>query len=135
MPDKQSFKLNVISDLPLVVVFGADFAGAPSLIRRLTGEGLSVLAVASDPDAIKDIASDPIYICDYEGWSEVLEQKDPDYIVDFEGDQGIKLAEKYNIRMLRVIQPNENIEQCESDLKIKKGLIGGWHKLVTFMVH
>lgn len=120
MPEKQSFKLNVISDLPLAVVFGADFAGAPSLIQRLTGEGLSVLAVAADPAAVKDISSDSIYICGYENWPEVLEQKDPDYVVDFEGSQGIKLAEKYNIRILRVVQPNEDIGQYEKELKAKR---------------
>ncbi len=113
--NKTTFKLDVSSDRPIAIVFGADKPGAQAFVNQLLDNNLRVIAVSSHAKtpSLATSKKDYLQIISPREWKVLANKKTKaDYYIDFAlTSEAVEEADKNNQKLLRVIGPSDNAIQ------------------------
>jgi len=127
MSEKPLVRIDVSSNLPQAVVFGADTFIGKNFVNKLIENQLAVLAVVKEESGQN--YPDGVLVVGFDDWSKL--EKKADYVIDFwQVDEAVKLAVEQGARLLTVVDIEKKSRKIDSGSRP-----GGWRLIKTGFVY
>jgi hypothetical protein len=126
MSEKPLVRMDVSSNLPQAVVFGADTFIGKSFLYELIKSQLGVLAVVKDES---ENFPDEVLVVNFDDWSKT--EAKADYVIDFwQVDEAVKLSVKQGAKLLTVVDIEKKSKRIDSGFRP-----GSWRLIKTGFVY